>query len=219
MRDFGEGALRDAAERAVSIPLRYARRGIGMAQAALAGARQFVELRHYPTNDVIDRATGTQFYYHAHGSTRRPRDEHGHFHVFARLPEVPATGSASVPGFFHVAALSLDAQGRPIRWFTTNRWVTGERWTDAQRVVAALRSLRPRARGRLAPVAEWLDAMLRLYAEPLAALLRRRDAVIARRCARREPEAVFEDRRLDVVTECAVSLPERLRTLAAAGRL
>jgi len=224
--------VRCAAEVAVAIPLRYAQRGVGMAQAALGGARECVELRHYPARDALDRASGTQFYYHAHGSRRRPGDEHGHFHVFARTPgrgdRIPGRGertcglgdaASADPDFFHVAALSLDARGRPIRWFTTNRWVTGEHWADAARVIAALPLLRPRAAGRLAPVADWLDAMLRLYARPLAALIRRRDAVIARRAARSDLASVFEDRRLDVVTECAVDLPAHLARLQAAGRV
>ena len=79
--------------------------------------------------------------------------------------------------------------------------------------------VRPRARGRLAPVADWLDAMLRLYARPLATLIRRRDAVIARRAARTDRAAVFEDRTLDVVTECAVDLPADLQRLHGTGRL
>jgi hypothetical protein len=199
------GRLRDAAERAVGIPLRYAERGTGLAQAALAGAHACVELRHYPARDAIDPGTGTQFYYHAHGSRRRPRDEHGHFHVFAREP--------GEPGFVHVAALSIDARGLPLRWFATNRWVTGERWADSARVTALLPGLRPRARGRLAPVADWLDAMLVLHARPIAALLARRDAAIARHAARRDLETVLEDRSIDVVAEIPVDLPDRLREL------
>jgi hypothetical protein len=199
------GRLRDAAERAVGIPLRYAERGTGLAQAALAGARECVELRHYPARDAVDPDTGTQFYYHAHGSSRRPRDEHGHFHVFAREP--------GEPGFVHVAALSVDARGLPLRWFATNRWVTGERWTDAARVASLLPALRPRARGRLAPVADWLDAMLVLHARPIAAMLARRDAAIARHATRRDLEAVLEDRSIDVVAETAVDLPARLERL------
>ena len=31
----------------------------------------------------------------------------------------------------HLAALSLDVNGQPVRWFTTNRWVTGEHWRPA----------------------------------------------------------------------------------------
>jgi hypothetical protein len=195
----------EAAERVVRIQSRYAAAGIGLAQAALAGARELHTLRHYPAGDACDAASGSEFYYHAHGSRRPHPDEHGHFHLFVRREG---------HGFFHLAALSLDARGLPLRWFTTNGWVTGERWVDAHTVIAALPSFHPNARGRLAPVAAWLDAMVTLYADTLARLLRRRDAVIARRAAGRSLEAVLEDRRLDVVTESRLAFPSRLSRIA-----
>lgn len=204
-----------AAQTALAVQLRYARAGISLAQAALAGAHECVELRHYPAGDVIDTASGTQFYYHAHGSSRRPADEHGHFHLFLREPGTAATRDPA--RFSHVVALSLDARGLPLRWFCVNRWVSGEQWRSAESLIDDLPRLHPRARGRLAPVAQWLDALLRLDATRIATLLRRRDAVIARQLARRDAESVFEDRRLDVLTECAISLPQRLARLAGSA--
>jgi hypothetical protein len=194
--------LIEAAGRVVDVQARYASAGVALAQAALAGARTFETLRHYPAHDVVDRANGSQFYYHAHASRRRPGAEHGHFHLFVRRAE---------PGrFFHLCALSLDAQGWPLRWFATNRWVTGEDWVDADAAIAALPSFRPRATGRLAPVATWLGAMLALHADAVAALLRRRDAVVAHHLARTAAQDFFEDRRHDVLAETRVSLPRRL---------
>jgi hypothetical protein len=64
-------------------------------------------------------------------------------------------------------------------------------------------------------VAQWLGAMVELYARPVAALLRRRDAVIARRSAGAPRERVLEDRSLDVVTEHRIDLPADLARLAA----
>lgn len=204
-------ALVAAAQQLVAVQARYAAAGQGMAQAALAGARRVVTLQHYPAGDVVDRANGSQFYYHAHGSRRCPAEEHGHFHLFVRQPD-PADPAA--PAFFHLAALSLDARGWPLRWFTTNRWVTGERWVPAATAIAALPGFAPVARGRLAPVAAWLGAMVTLYADALAALLRRRDAMVARRLRHTDPDTLFEDRRLDVVTQTRVALPSRLAQIA-----
>jgi hypothetical protein len=195
-----------AAREAVSIQTRYAQAGQGLAQAALAGAHTCEHLRHYPLNDVVDAQRGCQFYYHAHGSRRVPANEHGHFHLFMR--------DAELPGFFHLAALSLDARGWPVRWFTTNRWVTGEHWVDAQTAIDALPRFQPRTPGRLAPVARWLGAMVILYEDALSAMLRRRDEMLHRRLRHAPMEQLFEDRRLDVITQQAVSLPGRLRQLA-----
>lgn len=196
-----------AAEALVAVQTRYARAGVSLAQAALAGARACVEQRHYPAADVFDEASGTEFYYHAHGSRRRPQAEHGHFHVFKRM-------AGADPHFCHVVALSLDDRGLPLRWFVTNRWVTGERWVAAETLLHWLPGLRPAARGRLAPVARWLAAMLVLDAGPVAALLRQRDRIIARRRADHELDALLEDRRLDVLAERAIDLPQRLARLA-----
>lgn len=214
------GQALEAAARAVALQLGWARRGTSLAHAALAGARRCEPLRHYPAQDIVDAQAGTLAYYHAHGSRRRPADEHGHFHLFARHnPQVPGD-------FLHLAGLSLDERGRPLRWFTTNRWVTGERWAEADEVAGALAAFRLRGRGRLAPVAAWLEAMVRLYRDDLARLARRRDALIARRLAgthgaggagRVDRETLFEDRRLDVVAERRIDLPARAAQLLRAA--
>jgi hypothetical protein len=198
-----------AAQRAAGIQLRYAQHGVSLASAAMGGARVLEPLRHYPARDVSDAAAGTRFYYHAHTSRRCPPAEHGHFHLFAWPDGLPSGAN-----FFHVAGLSLDAQGQALRWFTTNRWVTGEHWRPAEDIVAALPCFEVRTHGRLAPVADWLSAMVRLFAPQIATLVRRRDAVMARHVARLGREAALEDRRIDVVTECRASLPQRLRQLS-----
>lgn len=201
-----QGALAEAALTAVEIPLHYAQRGLGMAQLALAGAAQFETWRHYPAGDLRDRTHGTQCYYHAHGSRRSRAQEHGHFHLFVR--------AADGQGFHHLAALSLDALGRPLRWFTTNRWVTGERFVEAAQLLPRLAEFRLEARGRLAPLARWLQALVRLYEPQLTTLLQRRDAMLARAARRQGWEAAFEDRRLDVLSQATIDLPARVAACA-----
>lgn len=196
------------AETVASVQLHYARQGRGLAGAALAGASACVQYRHYPAKDVSDAAANTRFYYHAHPSSRYPREEHGHFHLFRY-------GSAEGDDFQHIAGLSLDALGRPLRWFATNRWVTGERWRPAAEVAAGLADFRIETRGRLAPVARWLGALVRLYADDIAALLAERDRALAPHIARDGEATAFEDRRLDVLAEAPIDLPARLLQLAA----
>jgi hypothetical protein len=62
----------------------------------------------------------------------------------------------------------------------------------------------------MAPVCEWLSAMTVLYGQAIAALLRRRDAIVARRAAHDRRESFFEDRSVDVITETRISLGHRL---------
>jgi len=196
--------LAEAALNAVQIPLYQAQRGRSMAQLALCGAARFEHWRHYPAADARDARHGSQFYFHAHEHARGI-GEHGHFHLFQRGAQ-PGT-------FHHLAALSVDALGRPLRWFTTNAWVTGEQWLAAP----ALSELLPRytlvQRGRLAPLARWLQAMVRLHAQDLALLQQQRDAALARAARGRSLEALLQDRRLELLSEREISLARRLQDL------
>jgi hypothetical protein len=82
---------------------------------------EFVEERHYPFDDVFDRETAAQYYYHAH---RGDSGEHGHFHTFLRAAGMPAgmtpapySGSEPPPtgddAICHFVAVSMDAMGLP----------------------------------------------------------------------------------------------------------
>lgn len=191
-----------AATDALAVQWQYASQGRSLAEAALAGSRQFVEWAHYPREDHVDRASGMRFYYHAHPADERAPGEHGHFHLFVAAAGAPDAIS-------HLVGLSLDAKGLPLRLFTTNHWVTGDVWADADALVALLPGVRLHATGRLAPVARWLTAMVRLYRDEIADLLRERDRRLGR-----DP-AALQDRAVHIVSERPVSLPEQLERLEA----
>ena len=92
--------------------------------------------------------------------------------------------------------------------------MTGETWQAAPALCADLDRFAPRTTGRLAPVARWLGAMVRVHRDSLTSLLRRRDAVVARQLRQRDAEAFFEDRRHDVLTEQRIDLARTLSRLA-----
>ncbi len=189
---------------AVSIPLRYAQQGSSLAHAALAGHKVFEALVHHPRRDVVDHACGTRFFYHAHPVAGDAFQEHGHFHLF----------HADGAGFSHLAALSIDAQGRPLRWFYTNQWVTGERWRSANRWSAVVRGFTLQTRGRLAPVARWLTAMVSLYRDELQALLLERDALLARQCTSVSQRRVFfNNRQVHILCSRPISLQGKVQSL------
>ncbi len=194
---FGHISLdRDAARTIVTIQAAMAKRGTHLATAALAGARSFVEWEHYPHKDYVDRQHGTEFYYHAHEASRRQPDEHGHFHIFTR-------GTAG--RFQHLTGISLDSRGHATRLFTTNRWVTGETWALTPEVTPAINRFVLRSNGRLAPVARWIDAMVRLYRPLIIDLLDERDAWLAMAgIAGREER--LNDRNVHIVSERPISL-------------
>lgn len=199
-------ALLAAAQTAASVQLHCAQQGTSLAQATLGGARTFSEMRHYPKGDVSDAQTGHRFYYHAH---RRDEAEHGHFHLFA-------FDLAHAPRFAHLAALSLDHTGQATRWFTTNQWVTGEQWMSADGVLQALGHFSVQTKGRLAPVARWLTAMVQLFQPQLARLVHERDEALHRHIgahATHDRQAVFEDRQIDVLSQTPADLHTRTAQL------
>lgn len=158
-----------------------------------------VRWQHYPEGDVEDPVTGAMYYYHAHAPAERPEEEHGHFHLFVR----PDTSSS----FSHVVGLSLDALGRVRTAFTTNRWVTDELMRPADEVLAMVpeRFVIERARPSWL-LSRWLMAVPRLIWPQLVRLLRDRDAALAWSGVAALPEAVGEDRDLQVLSEQEVDL-------------
>ena len=194
-----------AAADVLAVQWHYASQGRSLAGAALAGARQFVEWAHYPESDHVDRASGVRFYYHAHPADERAPGEHGHFHLFVPAPGDPAAIS-------HLAGISIDAKGLPLRLFTTNSWVTGEAWRDAERLARLVPQFALHATGRLAPIARWLAGMVALYDDVIIDLLRERDRRLG------SDPAALEDRSLHIVSQQRVSLPERLQSIQSAVR-
>lgn len=170
--------------------------------AALCGAQQFFEWRHYPARDAVDRVHQTEFYYHAHGGADQSDQEHGHFHVFVR------------PGgrqrFHHLIGISMNSSGIPIRLFLTNQWVTGEYWVEPHVLQPALANFRCELRGRLSPVGQWISAMVQLYGSDIEALHQKRYRWHQRQRAQGSRQHL-SDQRWHVVCEKPIDL---LKTLA-----
>jgi len=178
----------------------------------------FYEFNHYPVDDVYDRETHAQYYYHAH---RSESGEHGHFHCFLRPKGMPA-GVAPIEylatdpwpqgdeALSHLIAIAMDGYGFPTSLFTTNRWVTAEAWYPAEQVIHMLdRFVIDHAFPSL-PVNRWISAMLVLYRPHIEALLEQRDETIWAWAAAHPGEDVFEDRALDITSQIGISEEETL---------
>lgn len=185
----------------------------------------------------------------ARGGHDKDHSEHGHFHTFLRargmppgvrplvMPELAIADNPAAPKaplvpsaprdtedgegdpWSHLVAIAMDAAGKPLRFFTTNRWVTDETWYPAADVAAML------DRFVLGPVPpapllnRWLTALLGLYKPLLADLLARRDlAVMDWRRRRRAKVHVFEDRRLEVTSTLDIDCGRQIDQIAAALR-
>lgn len=177
-----------------------------------------VESEHYPLDDVIDAASGSQYFYHAHRSAAA---EHGHLHLFwhadargrraRRKADRGARKSAWAPT--HLAAIGLDDRGMPVSLFTVNRWVTNGHWFDAPATLALFGRFDLRAAGPYALANRWLSAFVRLYRPLLGPLLGARDARVARLTATRPWAAVAADRRIEVLSHVAIDWARDLDAL------
>lgn len=190
-----------AAQELASIQMRLAETGRTLNQAALCGAKEFVEWQHYPNNDLVDERSGYEFYYHAHSADEMPRGEHGHFHVIKRNEK----------GFHHLIGIALDQKGLPVRLFTTNQWVTGEEMVDSNFAIQSAMGFQMDIKGRMAPVSKWIGALMQLFQSEIEGLLVKRDREIDRLVAKQGcRERILNAREHHVFSECKIDLMGRL---------
>ncbi len=197
--------LRRAAAAVVEQVAAWAGRGESAPSRLLAPGGEFVEWAHYPQPDAVSSASGWRFFYHTHSAPQRLGDEHGHFHIFVPPPR----GAGQSPRLFsHLVGITVDARGLPLRLFTTNRWVTDEIWQDASSLEKHL--CRPGLHGaEPADVARWLDNLLVLFADDIAALLHARARRLAGSARRIDPRRL-EDHRLRLPSQLRVNLARRV---------
>ncbi len=193
-----------------------AKGGIDLVSEVLRGHGTFYELSHYPPDDVFDRECHSQYYYHAHR-----KGEHGHFHTFLRGPGMPSDvspvrydGAETWPtgdqAIAHLVAISMNAYGQPLSLFTVNRWVTADAWYPADAVIRMLDGFRIDHAYPSWPVNRWLTAMLRLFRPQIEKLIRQRDAAMAAWVRGHPGTDVFEDRRLEVLSEAAIDVERQI---------
>jgi hypothetical protein len=202
--------------------------GLNIVGEILRDQGEFIELEHYPKDDVFDNESFSQYYYHAH---RDAPDEHGHFHLFLRAGGMPE-GSSPIDypqateawptgddAICHLIAIAMDPWGEPIGIFCTNRWVTAEAWYSAEQTIAMLdRFIVDHAAPNWA-VNRWLTAMLRLYRPHIERLIRQRDDAIAERQHRFPERDVFEDRELDITSYLPIAVDTLVEQLEASANV
>ena len=230
MNGWGRAAFAAAVVRGCRSEL--AARGSNIVQEILSRSGEIADWRHYPQGDGYDPISHAQYFFHRHPAPDAP-SEIGHFHLFLRaegmpegtlpllLPEAaianlptPAQAAPSKRGardeVSHLVAIAIDAEGEPVRLFTTNRWVTGETWYRAEDVIRLLDRFVLDAAEPAGCVNFWLAAIVRLYQPEIAALLRERDRMVMDPRRRRRRVDVFEDPNLEITSSMAIDLDARL---------
>lgn len=184
---------------------------------------------HYPEDDVIDRASGYQYFYHSHSpEDRENAAEHGHFHLFARLDDavhaalidldaeqaflqrIDATAASGNTA--NLLCISLDARGVPTAFFTVNRWVTGDQLLSAPASLALLRGFVLNT-DQFGLVNRWIKALLQLFWPQIETLLHERDAALLRLIAAGKATPLFDNPMVEVLSECAIDIDGQIARL------
>lgn len=218
--------MHDAASVVLRCEAALRKSGMSVVGEVLRGQGEFLIWERYPAGDVYDPDSASQYFYHAHTPDEMAQGENGHFHLFLRAPADAALTLLDLPGarapdpqagwLLHLVALSVDASGRPLRLFATNRWVTDETLARADDVIARLDGFDIELAHPNFAVSEWLTAMAALFRPQIESLLRQRDAALTR-WAERHPDApTLEDRRLQNVSEIVIDIPAQIAALEAA---
>jgi hypothetical protein len=205
-----------------------AKSGGNLVGEVLRGHGEFYEWSHYPPDDIYDPVSHAQFYFHAHPPAARDEPDYGHFHTFLRPRGMPpgmapaALDDSVMPdgdnaALSHLVAISMTREGLPVRLFTTNRWVTGETWYAAPDVIAMLDRFVIDLAYPSWPLNRWITAMVALYRPQIAKLLLDRDRCIAAWQAANPGENAFEDRRLEITSSLAISVPDQIEALISHG--
>lgn len=184
---------------------------------------------HYPEDDVIDRSTGYQYFYHSHSpEDRQDSSEHGHFHLFARmdggmhdinahtekrflnsLKSVPDEQSTNA----NLLCISLDAKGVPISMFTVNRWVTEDHLLSASTTLSLLNDFRVTTPG-FEIVNQWLKAMLGLFWTEIVELLVQRDLKLAELMGKSHlTDGLLENTAIEMLSDTVIDIDRKIALL------
>ncbi len=164
-----------------------------------------VDKSRYPDEALGFGNDQWRVFYHCHESDAQHGDEHGHFHFFTRSP----SGDNDSSEWSHLVALSMDNMGQPIQWCMVNQWVTGGDWFLNEWLAATFEQLTTANEQGL--FEKWSQAMLCLYKDEIAYLLRRRDKSFAFLCNQADLKSCFEDRNIYLLSVETVSLIEKLQ--------
>ena len=190
---------------------------------------QFYQWEHLPADDVYDRTSHSQYYYHAHEKSETGGgihdDEHGHFHTFIRgkaMPDAirplplddydPNTDISDINT--HIIGIGMNDIGVPIRLFTVNRWVSGETWMKAEDILTLLDSYEIDDARPSWPLNLWITNMIILFRPLIEDLIRQRDETIQKWSADNpDTDNVYEDRELEVTSHKDINLADYVEEL------
>lgn len=178
--------------------------------------------KHYPKGDARDAKTRSRWYYHVHAPGSRDEGEHGHFHLFLHRTQLPKglepkvwppQGEDCKAHVTHLVGLSIDTVGIPRAWFTVNRFVTNEFLFPADVMIEHLPDFNVDETKEDDLVNRFVTAMVALYREEIAELLRQRDARHAELVAKHGEKGYEKESGAEVLSQIPIDLDAKISSL------
>jgi len=171
----------------------------------LLECQRLVEKTRYPEQALSFGNDWWRVFYHCHDADDQHGDEHGHFHFFTRN----LADAKNKSDWSHVVALSVDNMGQPLQWFMVNQWVTGSEWFLNEWFDGSFSGLAESNEEQL--LQKWFQAMLCLYREEIAYLLRLRDKNFGFLCNKADLKSCFQDKDIYMLAVEPIALIEKLQ--------
>lgn len=169
----------------------------------VAGTIPKNENEHFPSDDVIDSGTGSQYFLHRHTSDKLGDSIHIHF--FQRWIPVELNLPENKDIATHLAALELDINGTPLRWFVVNQWVVGDYWQPAEETIGLFNdwNIKSPEKGRGDKINPLCHAWLALYMKlnldtKIKTLLLKRDEMLDELVSLKPNINVLEDQGVEI---------------------
>ncbi len=162
------------------------------------------EFIHFPSEDVVDSNTGSQYFLHRHSSELI--EDSIHVHYFKRWRPIGLNLPLGDTITTHLAALEFDCLGNPLGWFTVNQWVVADYWQPARDTINLFKdwkinsaddgrgeSINPKCH-------EWLEAYMKLSLHnDIYELLVDRDEKLDALVECNPDKNVFENREIEIL--------------------
>jgi hypothetical protein len=198
-----EASETDALVALSEVLVEYGNRRTNPVLDVLPESEPFQLNRKYPEQRLRFGSDQWRAYYHSHSDQYpSPWDEHGHFHLFYRVDDQ----GDSANDWSHIVALSMSAEGQPVRWFTVNNWVCGDRWLEAPELVKRVRF----SSDGDVPAGRWLACLTNFYRDQIVKLLLCRDQALHQARKQQSLSDALSNRNIYYLANQAIDLKREL---------
>lgn len=113
----------------------------------------------------------------------------------------------------HIVAIAMNRYGEPIRLFSINRWISNEIWYDAKHTLSFIKKFKMKKNDSSywQILDRWVEGMLHLFAPQIQWINKVRDMTISHYKTIYADDNIYEDPRLDLLSEIPINLNQQIR--------